>query len=71
VAGFIKKPFYPDDLERLMHQLLGIPPSNLLNKNFFDEQTPPPSALAGNAPSVSEHAETEQSVDGDREIVWL
>ncbi len=71
VTGFIKKPFYPDDLERLMHQLLNIPPSNLLNKNFFEEQTPPPSALSNIPSPLSGHGEAEQSAEGYREIVWL
>ncbi len=71
VAGFLKKPFYPNDLERLMHQLLGIPPSNLLNKNFFEEQSLPSPALSDVPQPPSDLDEAAQSADGNSEIVWL
>nr|WP_321483517.1 response regulator [uncultured Cohaesibacter sp.] len=64
ISGFLKKPFYAEDVERLVHQLLKIPLSNLLKGNFYKSQTPRPDA----SPS---HISRKQSPDDNREIVWL
>nr|WP_321457748.1 response regulator [uncultured Cohaesibacter sp.] len=63
IAGFLKKPFYRKDLERLLHEILAIPAPNLLNLNFFSEQIPLATDEVG--------AEASKEAEDESEIIWL
>ncbi|WP_319569046.1 response regulator [Cohaesibacter marisflavi] len=64
ISGFLKKPFYAQDLDRALHKLMKIPVSNLLKDDFYETQRP----LSG--PALSGKSR-KRAADGSREIVWL
>ncbi|WP_321449552.1 response regulator [uncultured Cohaesibacter sp.] len=64
ISGFLKKPFYARDLDRVLHQLMKVPVSNLLKDDFYETQSP----LSGSSLSGKSR---NRAPDGGREIVWL
>ncbi|WP_319410663.1 response regulator [uncultured Cohaesibacter sp.] len=71
LSGFLKKPFYAKDLDRLLHSILGIPVSNLLKPNFFEEQRPLAQEEDEDAAIASDSDQAANQQEADREVFWL